>query len=312
VSRRAFLAVCRLLLLGYPGDFRRRFGAEMTQLAEECDGSRLVVLADLAISAGREQWQVLRASTSLPRVCMAVLTIGLAGGLLARPHPGLEPLTGVLQPAADGAPAALGPMLQRVVAVLPGVADPTVAFVLVVVGLYGLIAEMSTPGAWFPGALGLLSLSGGLLGLAATPVNPLGLALLIASMAVFLAGIKVPLHGLPADVGVLLFVAGALTLFDGGAGISGPVIAAAVAGTSLFFGVLARLGAAARSLPPAMGPDELLGRVAQTRTAIAPAGQVFIRGERWAALCDEPVAAGAAVEVVAVRGLTLTVRPVAV
>ena len=287
----------RLLLLALPGEFRRRFGADMLRLALECGEPRLALIGDLLACAARERWDGLRAEASLPRLCSSALTAGLAGSLLIVSQRHVLDL---------GSP---GPALPNVLGgLLPALTDPTMAFVLVVAGLYGLITEFSAPGSWLAGSLGVASLAAGLLSLAAMPVNRLGLALLLASVTLFLAGVKLPLHGLLADAGLLAFVGGSLTLFnfgDSGLSISEPVVLASAAATFLLFGVVARCGARARKLPP-LSPDDVLGRAGRALAS----GQVLVRGERWAARCEEALPAGSPVEVVAVRGLTLTVRPV--
>ncbi|MFI5265790.1 MAG: NfeD family protein [Chloroflexota bacterium] len=304
MTGRAFQRIYRLLLLAYPAEFRRRFGREMLQLAGESDRhSRNELLVDVLRTAAQERWARLRQRTSLPRLCTGFLTAGLSASLLFMSH---HHLLGLVPAQPPALPNPLG-------ALLPALTDPTVAFVLVVAGLYGLIAEMSAPGTWLPGSLGVASLAAGLLSLAAMPVNHVGLALLLASVAVFLAGVKLPIHGLLTDAGVLLFVAGSLTLLnfgDSGLMISEPAVLTATVVTAFFFGAVARFGATVRKLPPTIGPTELLGRVAQARTALDASGQVFVRGERWAATCDEPVPAGALVEIVGVSGLILTVRRV--
>lgn len=295
-----FRLVYRALLLACPGSFRRRFGREMLGLALECGQPRLRLLADLVACAACERGDSLRRGASLPRLWSGVLTLGLSASLLVVSHDHLLDF-------ADQRPA----LPNLLGGLWPALNDPTVAFVLIVAGMYGLITEMSAPGSWLPGALGITSLAIGLLSLAALPANPIGLALLVSSVGVFLAGVKLPMHGLLIDAGLLLFIAGSLTLFnfgDSGLAISEPVVLAAAAVTFLFFGAVARFGALARKLPPVVSPDDLLGRVGQTRTMLAGSGQVFVRGERWAAQCDETVPVGEPVEVVAIRGLTLLVR----
>jgi membrane protein implicated in regulation of membrane protease activity len=302
MAGRGFQRIYRLLLLAYPAEFRRRFGTEMLELIASSDRlSRTELLVDLVTSAARERWAAAHEHASLPRLCTGLLTAALSASLLVMSH---RHLLGLLPAQHPALPNLLG-------TVLPALNDPTVAFVLVVAGLYGLITELSAPGAWLPGSLGVASMAAGLLSLAAMPVNRLGLALLLGSVAVFLAGVKLPIHGLLTDAGVLLFITGSLTLFnfgDSGLTISEPVVLAASAVTACFFGAVARFGATARKLPPTLGPSELLGRVGQARTALNAGGQVFVRGERWAAICDEPVPAGVPVQVVGISGLTLTVR----
>jgi membrane-bound serine protease (ClpP class) len=190
-------------------------------------------------------------------------------------------------------------------------ADPTVAYLLMLVGVYGVIFELSTPGAILPGVLGGLALILGLLALGTLPVNYAGLALIGFSFLLFVADVKMPTHGILTAGGVISFLLGSLALFNtgpGAIGISLPVVIAVTVVTAAFFATIIRIGVRARRARPVTGADELVGRVGEARSDLNPDGRVLINGEWWKASAQEPVEAGAKVEVVDVKGLILLVK----
>ena len=194
------------------------------------------------------------------------------------------------------------------------VSDPTVAYLLMLVGVYGLIFELSTPGAILPGVLGGLALIMGLLSLGTLPVNYAGLALMLFSFLLFVADVKMPTHGVLTAGGVVSFLLGSLALFNTGSSglaIAIPVIVGVTAATALFFGTIVRLGVRARRAPPATGPYELIGRMGEVRSDLNPQGRITVNGEWWKAQSDELIETGARVEVLGVKGLTLVVRKAA-
>ncbi|MFI5265789.1 MAG: nodulation protein NfeD [Chloroflexota bacterium] len=194
------------------------------------------------------------------------------------------------------------------------IADPTVAYLLMLIGVYGLIFELSTPGAILPGVLGGLALILGLLSLGMLPVNYAGLALMLFSFLLFVADVKMPTHGILTAGGILSFLLGSFALFNtgqSGLGIAIPVILGVTAATALFFTSIVRLGVRARKARPTTGVYELIGKVGEARSDLKPKGSVWVNGEWWKAQSEEPLESGAKVEVLAVEGLTLVVRKAA-
>src|SRR5579883_1586693 len=200
----------RLLLLAYPAEFRRRFGDEMVELLEHTarplGASWLRVSADLVWAAARERWDGLKERELVPRLCSGAMALAISSSLVLAGHriPDWVKLPQL-------APPVLGPT-----AVLHELADPTIAFLLLVAALYGLLLELSAPGTLIPGGLGLACAAAGLLALAQMPVNYAGLAFLCAGVGLLLAGVKVSLHGILGGAGVALFLFGTLLLFDFG------------------------------------------------------------------------------------------------
>jgi membrane-bound serine protease (ClpP class) len=194
------------------------------------------------------------------------------------------------------------------------IADPTVAYLLMLVGVYGVIFELASPGAILPGVLGGLALILGLLSLGMLPVNYAGLALMLFSFLLFVADIKMPTHGILTAGGILSFLLGSFALFNtgpSGLGIAIPIILGVTAATALFFTSIVRLGVRARKARPTTGVYELIGKVGEARSDLKPKGSVWVNGEWWKAQSAEPVESGAKVEVLDVDGLTLVVRKAA-
>jgi membrane-bound serine protease (ClpP class) len=189
---------------------------------------------------------------------------------------------------------------------------PEVMFVLMLVAIYGIIGELSNPGAILPGTVGAIALILVLYMSAILPVNVAGLALIGLAIALFVIDIFAPTHGVLTGGGIIAFLLGALMLFnraDPSFRLSLAYIIPGVALTALFFLFVAGKGLQAQSLPVAAGREAMIGKVAPVMLPInATGGKVFIEGEIWNAVADEPVELGVPVEVVAVEGLTLRVK----
>jgi len=189
---------------------------------------------------------------------------------------------------------------------------PEVMFVLMLIAIYGIIGELSNPGAILPGTLGAVALILALYMSAILPVNVAGLALIGLAVILFVIDIFAPTHGVLTGGGILSLLLGALMLF----GRDNPAfrlplsyILPGVILTALFFVFVVGKGLRAQSLPVAAGRETMIGKVVSVEDAISVhGGMVFIEGELWRAVADEPIEKGCAVEVVAVEGLTLKVK----
>ncbi len=190
---------------------------------------------------------------------------------------------------------------------------PEVMFILMLIAIYGIIGELSNPGAILPGVLGAIALILALYMAAALPVNVAGLALIGLAMALFVVDIFAPTHGILTGGGILAFLLGSLMLFDRAEPyfrLSLAYIIPATAVTALFFIFVVGKGLSAQTLPVKVGLETMIGQTVESLTRIDPAGgKVFIEGEYWNALSDLPIEAGRPVTVVSVQGLTLKVEP---
>ena len=193
---------------------------------------------------------------------------------------------------------------------------PEVMFILMLVAVYGILGELSNPGAILPGVLGAIALVLVLYMGAILPVNVAGLALIALALALFVADVFAPTHGILTVGGIAAFLLGSVMLFDRAEPafrLSLSFIIPAAIVTALFFVFVVGSGLRAQLLPGKAGTDTMLGKTVETVTAVdSSGGKVFIEGEYWNAVSEAPVAQGQPVEVTAVQGLTLKVRPKAV
>jgi membrane-bound serine protease (ClpP class) len=197
--------------------------------------------------------------------------------------------------------------------VLRVISDPTIAYILLLLGLAGLYFEFSTPGAILPGILGGICLILAFYAFQTLPINYAGLLLILLAVVLFIAEAMVVSHGLLTMGGIVSMVLGSIMLIDSPAPylrISVSAIVGATAATTAFFVLL--MGAAVRAQrgTPQTGKEGLLGTVGVARTRLTPGGLVFVQGAIWSAEASEVVEVGEQVEVVGIDGLKLTVRKV--
>jgi membrane-bound serine protease (ClpP class) len=201
---------------------------------------------------------------------------------------------------------------------LHAITDPTIAYLLLSLGSLALIYELASPGAILPGVVGGLALLLALYGLGTLPVNLAGVLLILFAMGLFAFDLVAPTHGAATVGGVAAFLLGSAILINTPEGapylaVAPQAIALVTLSLVAFFGLL--LGTALRTQyrRPVTGRSNLLGRHAVVRAPLAPRGLVFVEGELWSArTAGDAIPAGATVEVVAVDGLCLDVRPAAV
>jgi membrane-bound serine protease (ClpP class) len=197
---------------------------------------------------------------------------------------------------------------QRLLAVL---AEPSVAYILLMLGFYGLLFELQNPGAILPGVVGGICLILAFFALSTLPVNYAGVALILLAVVFFIAEIKVASHGMLAAGGVLSMLLGSIILFKGeGARLPWTLIGGATAATAAFFLLVVGAGLRAQKLAVRTGRAGLTGRRASVVERLAPSGMVRIDGELWRASVEEGAAdAGSDVVITGIDGLTLRVRP---
>ena len=190
--------------------------------------------------------------------------------------------------------------------------NPNVAYILMMIGIYGLIFEFSNPGALVPGVLGGICLLLALFAFQALPINYAGLALIMLGMGFMIAEAFVPSFGVLGLGGVVAFVLGSVMLMDADNAafqISfGLIVGFAISSVLLLVGLVS-MALRARRRPVVSGGDQLIGSEAVVLADFAERGQVRVHGEIWAAAAEEPLVAGARVRVVARDGLKLQVAP---
>ena len=189
--------------------------------------------------------------------------------------------------------------------------DPTIAALLIVVAGYGIITELSTPGAILPGVVGGLAAILAVVSLANLPVNIAGALMMLLAGVLFLADLKAPTHGILSVGGVFALVLGMAFLINTGPiglGVD-PLVALGLGAITLaFFLLFVRKIWTARLQPAQSGADSMVGAVGQAREELAPEGLVFVSGALWKAVATaDPIHAGSPVRVVARDGLELRV-----
>lgn len=191
--------------------------------------------------------------------------------------------------------------------------QPEVMMLLMLVAIYGIIAEMSHPGAVFPGVAGALALVVLLYMSATLPLNIAGLILILLAVALFIIDVFAPTHGVLTGGGIVAFFLGTLMLFNrepSGYHLPMTWVIAATIVTAAFFIFFVSKGIRAQFWPKRAGAETMIGKmVAATSHIDTAGGRVFIEGEIWNAVSETPVETGQTVEVMAREGLTLKVKP---
>ncbi len=194
------------------------------------------------------------------------------------------------------------------------ITNPTIAYMLLLIGFYGIFFELYNPGTIIPGTIGIICFLLGLYGLGVIGINWLGLLLILAGILLLILELITPTFGGLAVAGAIALALGSLILISpdspyGDIPIS--VIATMVILTVGFFLFAGRLGLKAQRRKKMLGAEELIGEQGEAYTDfVRGKGKVFIHGEIWNAISDEPIQKGDTVVVEEVKGMTLKVRKV--
>lgn len=192
------------------------------------------------------------------------------------------------------------------------ISDPNIAYILLMIGIYGIIFELSNPGSILPGVIGAISLILAFYSLQTLPINYAAAGLILLGVILFILELKIPSHGLLTLGGVICFILGSIMLFDTANPLfklSLSVIVPVTIVTALFFGVLLRLAYKAHKRKPVTGVEELIGLEGVAKTDInSSSGMVMVHGELWQARSDEEIKKDEEIVVEEVKGLTLKVR----
>ena len=193
------------------------------------------------------------------------------------------------------------------------ISNPNIAYILMILGFYGLYFELSNPGAIFPGVAGAILLILAFYALQTLPINYAGLMLIILAIALFIAEAFITSHGVLGVGGTIAMLFGSLMLIDSpdpSLRISWVVILPVVAASSLLFIITVTVAVRAHRSRVDTGKEGLIGMHAEAKTDVREDGQVFLRGEYWNARSDERIAKGEKVIVLSVEGLRLIVKKI--
>jgi membrane-bound serine protease (ClpP class) len=194
--------------------------------------------------------------------------------------------------------------------------NPNIVFLLLTIGVQAILIELSNPGAWLPGFVGVVCLSLAAYGLGFLPVNWFGIVFITISFVLFILEVKSPAHGALAAAGAATFIVGALVLFNSPGvpqfqQVSVPLVigAGAVMGLAIF--AIVGLALRAQKQPVRTAQSALVGRTGIARSPLDPDGNVQVASELWTAHLaegEEPLPEGATVVVVAMDGIHLVVK----
>jgi membrane-bound serine protease (ClpP class) len=191
--------------------------------------------------------------------------------------------------------------------------DPNVAYLLFLLAVFGVLVELTTPGAVLPGVVGVISGVLALVALIGLPVNLGGVLLILFAFGLFIADLKAPTHGILTAGGVIALMLGSALLINTGPiglGVSPWLIVGGAVASLGLFGFVLRKAIAARSRPAYMGADTLIGAIGKVREPLIPEGMVFVDGALWrASAVGGQIRTGSEVRVVARRGFELDVVP---
>lgn len=210
--------------------------------------------------------------------------------------------------------------MNAVEAILHALSNPVLVGILLAIGVQAILIEISNPGGWVAGFIGVLFLALAFYGLGQLPANWFGLGLIIIAFVLFLLEVKTPVNGALAITGVFTLFAGFMVLFNspGTPEFARISIGSAILltlPTAAFFLFLVYMVARSQRSKPITGSQGLVGLLGPVRQGITaqpgdarPSGMVLIQGELWRAEADEPIMEGEEVEVTAVKGFTLHVK----
>jgi membrane-bound serine protease (ClpP class) len=195
--------------------------------------------------------------------------------------------------------------------VLEIISNPNIAYILMILGFYGLYFELANPGAIFPGVAGAISLILAFYALHTLPINYAGLMLIILGVGLFIAEAFITSHGILGIGGAVAMAIGSVMLIESPSPylrISWAVIVPVVALSALLFVITVTLAVRVQREKADTGKEGMLGLEGEAKTDIYASGQIFVRGEYWNAWSEAPIKKGERVKVEAVEGLKLKVK----
>jgi membrane-bound serine protease (ClpP class) len=192
--------------------------------------------------------------------------------------------------------------------------NPEVMFILMLIAIYGIIGELSNPGAILPGVAGAIALVLTLYMASVLPVNIAGVALIILAVGLFVIDIFAVTHGILTAGGIICFFLGSLMLFKTAGEafhLSLALIIPATLVTAAFFTFVLGAGLRAQFMPIKAGKESMIGKRAKALTDInSQSGKVFVEGAYWNAVSKVPIKEGQTVQIIDIQGLTIEVKPI--
>lgn len=191
------------------------------------------------------------------------------------------------------------------------ISDPNIVYLLLILGFYALVFEVTHPGFGAPGIIGIICILLALYSFGNLPVNLAGLALMVFGVILFIVDLNAPTHGALTAGGIVALALGSFLLFRSGERfiqISKMLIFTMVAASAGYFAGVLPLAIRAQRRKVSQGAETLLGQIGEAKTNLSPKGIVHVAGEEWNAIAQEgTISQGSPVKVITVEGLTLKV-----
>lgn len=276
-------------------------------------GEKAVLLAEATIDKAR----AVSASEALQAGLVDFVAVDVNDLLTRLDGFPVETVNGVLSLHTTGALVETLPM-SLIETILQLLTNPNIVFVLLSIGVQAIFIELSSPGGWIAGFIGVCCLALAGYGMGVLPVNYFGLVFLLIAFVLFIVDIKAPTHGALTAAGIGSFIVGALVLFNSPGTpqfqrVSTPLVILIGLITGAMFAVIIGFALRAQRTPVRTGHESLVGRFGLAVSNITYSGQVQLGGELWTAdlLAGSPaILKGDRVEVMAVNGVHLVVRKV--
>ena len=197
--------------------------------------------------------------------------------------------------------------------ILKTISNPNIAYILMMIGLAGLYFELSHPGAVLPGVVGGISIILAFFAFQTIPVNYAGFLLIVLALIFFIMEMKIASYGLLSIAGIISLLLGSIMLFENsgnGMRLSWEVLIPTLVLISGFFVVVSGFVFKSHLHKPRTGARGMVGEIGVVREALMPEGKVFVHGELWRAISNDPIQTGDRVRVVKIVNLVLEVEPV--
>lgn len=281
-------------------NYAARRGPEAVHLAEETIDNAIAVTAVEALEAGLIDF----IATDLDDLLTQL------DGFTVKTQEGeysLETIRSVVAPIEPT-------FIERILVILT---NPNILFLLLAIGVQAILIEISSPGGWVAGFIGVICLGLAVYGMGFLSVNWFGLLFLGVAFVLFILDIKAPTHGALTSAGVGSLIAGSLMLFNSPQApdfqrVSIPLVISTSIVIGILFFIVFTFALKAHHMPPAMGVETLIGRTGTVSTPLSPQGIVLVGGEHWTAELEEgeidSLPRGARIEVVGLNGFKVTVR----
>jgi membrane-bound serine protease (ClpP class) len=200
--------------------------------------------------------------------------------------------------------------------ILDAISNPNIAYILLLLGLYGIMFELYSPGAILPGIVGVISLLLAFYSMHSLPVNYAGVGLIMFAVILFLLELKIVSHGMLAIGAIISLLLGSMMLMKSGSSlemfrISRSIIISATAFSAFFFLFIIGMGIKAQRLKVATGVEAMIGDTGEVMEPLQPQGTVRVQGETWNAISlAGAVEKGRKVRIKDMKNLALYVEPI--